>query len=68
MAGDDFLGPDARNGDDQDHHHQQHHQQEQHQDDNDHESGGFGEIMIYQGIHTIEYVLGSVNLRLNGPI
>lgn len=28
---------------------------------NDHEEEGFGEIMINQGIHTIEYVLGSVS-------
>merc|ERR1711974_117162 len=28
---------------------------------NDHAEEGFGEIMINQGIHTIEYVLGSVS-------
>merc|ERR1711890_62483 len=29
--------------------------------DDQHEEDGFGEIMISQGIHTIEYVLGSVS-------
>jgi len=29
--------------------------------DDQHEQDGFGEIMIHQGIHTIEYVLGSVS-------